>query len=138
MSACRAHTAADDSDTGSPTRITMELAGEFAENADCHSFLSAKRKTIYCRYKSRRYSGLLFFSPVHIFMGMSDSTICTAAKASVAATLAQGQSSTIGDMSITNANLRDAQSIIAEEENKTARKSGRRPLFRSLDLSGVS
>lgn len=69
---------------------------------------------------------------------MSDSTICTAAKTSVAATLAQGQSSSIGEVSLTNANLADAQAIIESEENRTARKSGRRPLFRSLNLSEVS
>jgi hypothetical protein len=68
---------------------------------------------------------------------MSESTICTAAKASVAATLSQGQSSTIADVSVSNANLADAQAIIAEEENRTARKSGRRPLFRSINISEV-
>jgi len=48
-----------------------------------------------------------------------------------------GQTMSDGTMSASLANLRDAHAVLTDEQNKTARKSGRRPLFRALNLSGV-
>ena len=59
------------------------------------------------------------------------------AQASVEATLSGGQSVSQGDMSVSQANLRDAHEILKEEENKEASRNGRRPLFRNVNMSGV-
>lgn len=64
-------------------------------------------------------------------------TIKDLAEASVQATLEGGQSISQGDMSVSQARLRDAHEILKEEENKEAVRNGRRPLFRNVDMSRV-
>lgn len=64
-------------------------------------------------------------------------TIKDAAKESVDKTLESGQTVTQGDMSVTRANLATAHKILKDEDDRKARRSGRRPLFRSFNLSGV-
>ena len=68
---------------------------------------------------------------------MPDETIKEKAEASVEAVLDEGQSVTQGDMSVSRANLRDAHAILTMEDDRTARRTGRRPLFRNIDISGV-
>ena len=68
---------------------------------------------------------------------MPDDPTVEAARASVESTLAEGQSLTQGDMSVAKAPLRDAHAILVEEEARAGRRSGRRPLFRGINISGV-
>jgi hypothetical protein len=68
---------------------------------------------------------------------MAETTIAEKAQASVETTLSGGQSATVDGMSQTQASLRDAHAIMVSEEQRLAGKSGRRPLFRGINLSGV-
>jgi hypothetical protein len=68
---------------------------------------------------------------------MATETTSDKAEASVNAVLDGGQSVTQGDMSVSKAALRDAHAILKDEQDRTAQRSGRRPLFRGINLSGV-
>jgi len=59
------------------------------------------------------------------------------AQGSVEDTLANGQSVSVENMSKSNASLREAHAIMVHEDDRAARKTGRRPLFRGINLSGV-
>ena len=64
--------------------------------------------------------------------------IKTKAEASIESILDGGQSITQGDMQVSRASLRDAHAIVKEEEDRLARTSGRRPLFRGINISGIN
>ena len=66
-----------------------------------------------------------------------DKTIQEQAQESVESTLASGQSVSVDGMSVSKASLKDAHSIMVHEDDRQARRSGRRPLFRGLNISGV-
>ena len=68
---------------------------------------------------------------------MSEESIKDQAEDSIGETLSSGQSVSQGDMSVNRAPLRDALNILREEENRAARKKGRRPLFRGINLGGI-
>lgn len=68
---------------------------------------------------------------------MSDKSIQDHAEDSIGETLSSGQSVSQGDMSVNRAPLRDALNILREEENRAARKKGRRPLFRGINMGGI-
>jgi hypothetical protein len=67
---------------------------------------------------------------------MTDS-IRTKAKESIESTLEGGQSISQGDMSVSKASLRDAHAVLVEEDTRRAARSGRRPMFRGINMSGV-
>jgi hypothetical protein len=69
---------------------------------------------------------------------MSNEDIASKAKESVEQTLQSGERVQQGDMSVSRVPLRDAHSILEREDDRQARRKGRRPLFRGLNLSGVS
>ena len=64
--------------------------------------------------------------------------IKTKAEASIESILEGGQSITQGDMQVSRASLRDAHAIVKDEEDRLARTSGRRPLFRGINISGIN
>ena len=66
-----------------------------------------------------------------------NSTTATAAATAVADVLANGQSQTIGEISITKAQASAAYDILQKEREDSARKAGRRPLFRGFNLSTI-
>ena len=68
---------------------------------------------------------------------MSEESIKDQAEDSIGETLSSGQSVSQGDMSVNRAPLRDALNILREEENRAARKKGRRPLFRGINMGGI-
>ncbi len=68
---------------------------------------------------------------------MTEKDIRTKAQESVEATLEGGQSVSQGDMSVSKASLKSAHDIMVEEDDRAARRSGRRPLFRGINISGV-
>lgn len=63
------------------------------------------------------------------------STTATAAVTAVEDILANGQSSTIGDISVSKTAVSAAYDILKQERDESARKDGRRPLFRGFNLS---
>jgi hypothetical protein len=63
--------------------------------------------------------------------------IRTKAAQSVEATLEGGQSVSQGDMQVSKASLKDAHAIMVHEDVRTAGRTGRRPLFRGINMSGV-
>jgi hypothetical protein len=67
-----------------------------------------------------------------------EKTIEQSASEGIADILAFGQSVSQSDMQVSRASLRDSYSILTHEANRQARRAGRRPLFRSLNISGVS
>ena len=68
----------------------------------------------------------------------TESAIETAAAAAVESVLTGGQSVTQGDMSVSKASLRDAHAVLMHEEQRQSRKTGRRPLFRGMNLGGIA
>jgi len=64
-------------------------------------------------------------------------TIQDKAESAVNKVLDVGQTMSDGTMSASLANLRDAHAVLTDEQNRAARKRGRRPLFRGINLSGV-
>ena len=68
---------------------------------------------------------------------MADETIKEIAEQSVKDTLEAGQSIQQGDMNTSRASLKDAHAVAIDEEGRSARKTGRRPLFRNLNISGM-
>jgi hypothetical protein len=68
---------------------------------------------------------------------MTDESVRDAAEVAVEKILEQGQSISQGDMQVSRASLRDAHAIMRDEDDRTAQKSGRRPLFRNLNISTV-
>jgi hypothetical protein len=68
---------------------------------------------------------------------MAEETIAEIAAEAVEATLGEGQSVAMDGMSKTRANLRDAYEVMTAEASRTAARTGRRPLFRSINLSVV-
>lgn len=69
---------------------------------------------------------------------MSDTTLKTKAQTAIERTLDGGQSITQGDMQVSQASLASAHAVLVHEEQRLAKKSGRRPLFRGINLSGMS
>ncbi len=72
-----------------------------------------------------------------MFVGMSEKSLQELAEESVESTLSAGQSISQGDMSVSKANLAQAHEIMTQEEDRAARKSGRRPFLRNIDISRV-
>ena len=70
--------------------------------------------------------------------GMDKEPIKEAAEAAAAQILQGGQSVSQGDMSVAQAPLSAIKAIIDHEEDKAARKAGLRPLFRNINLGGIS
>ena len=70
--------------------------------------------------------------------GMDKEPIKEAAEAAAAQILQGGQSASPVDMSVPQAPLAAVKAIIDQEEDKAARKAGLRPLFRNINLGGVS
>jgi hypothetical protein len=68
---------------------------------------------------------------------MPDDTTADKAQASLDAALSQGVSISEGNLSVTRASVRDALAVLDREEDKTATRAGRRPLFRGFNLSGM-
>jgi len=63
----------------------------------------------------------------------------TAADAALTDALANGQTANIGDgLNISKVPARDAYEILRQEQERRARVGGRRPLFRGINLSGMS
>jgi hypothetical protein len=69
---------------------------------------------------------------------MANEQIKEKAQQSIEESLAGGQSVTQGDMQVSRVSVRDAFEISNSSEDIAARKAGRRPLFRSFNLSGIS
>jgi len=69
---------------------------------------------------------------------MADETISDKAKTAVEKTLDSGQSFTLGDMSVSQPAVAASHDVYKDELDRAARKSGRRPLFRGINLSGVA
>lgn len=63
------------------------------------------------------------------------STTATVASAAVDSALSKGQSSSIGDISHSKTPASSAYSILEKERDRAAQVSGRRPLFRGINLS---
>lgn len=63
-----------------------------------------------------------------------ESTTATAAAAAVSDSLANGQAETIGDISKSKTPATAAYDILQKEREDAARKAGRRPLFRGINL----
>ena len=70
--------------------------------------------------------------------GMDNKQIKAAAEAAAEQILKGGQSVSQGDMSVAQAPLPAIKAIIDHEEDKAARKTGLRPLFRNINIGGVS
>lgn len=70
--------------------------------------------------------------------GMDSEQIKAAAEAAAEQILKGGQSVSQGDMSVAQAPLSAIKAIIDHEEDKAARNTGLRPLFRNINLGGVS
>ena len=70
--------------------------------------------------------------------GMDNEQIKAAAEAAAEQILKGGQSVSQGDMSVSQAPLSVVKAILDHEEDKAARKTGLRPLFRNINLGGVS
>ena len=70
--------------------------------------------------------------------GMDSEQIKAAAEAAAEQILKGGQSVSQGDMSVSQAPLSAVKAILDHEEGKAARKAGLRPLFRNINLGGVS
>lgn len=64
--------------------------------------------------------------------------IRTKAAESIESTLEGGESVSQGEMSVRKASIRDAHAVMVYEEERSSRRSGRRPLFRGINLSGVN
>lgn len=69
---------------------------------------------------------------------MESEQIKAAAEAAAEQILKGGQSVSQGDMSVSQAPLSAVKAILDHEEGKAARKAGLRPLFRNINLGGVS
>jgi hypothetical protein len=69
---------------------------------------------------------------------MSDQTIREAADSAASDILENGQYVMQGDMQVTRASLRDVHGVLTHEDNRAARKAGRRPLMRAVNLSAVN
>jgi hypothetical protein len=54
------------------------------------------------------------------------------------AALTGGQEKSIGDVSIRRVDAMDAYEIMERERSHAARRSGKRPLFRGVNLGGLS
>ena len=68
---------------------------------------------------------------------MPETTVKEQAEQAVKDVLSGAQSSTMGDMSASQASLKVAHNISVFEDDRTARRTGRRPLFRGINLAGV-
>lgn len=68
---------------------------------------------------------------------MTTEAIRQKAEQSVEQSLESGQSVTQGDMQVSRVSVKDAFNISLHAESVKAAKDGRRPLFRSFDLSQV-
>lgn len=63
----------------------------------------------------------------------------TAAQDAMTDALANGQSANIGDgVNVQKVPAREAYDILQQERDRQARLTGRRPLFRGINLSGMS
>lgn len=63
----------------------------------------------------------------------------TAADSALTDALANGQAANIGDgLNIQKVPARDAYDILRQEQERRARSAGRRPLFRGINMSGMS
>lgn len=69
---------------------------------------------------------------------MAEEDIKQKADQSIQDSLESGASVSQGDMSVSRVSIKDALEIKNQAEDLAARKAGRRPLFRSFNLSGVS
>jgi len=64
-------------------------------------------------------------------------TIEKKAKESINEAFESGQSVSVEGMSRSAVSVKDAHQILVHEESRTAAKTGRRPLFRGINLGGA-
>jgi hypothetical protein len=69
---------------------------------------------------------------------MPESDLETKAKDAIESILEGGQSVTQGDLQVSKASLAATHAILVHEEQRQASKSGRRPLFRGINISGIN
>ena len=68
---------------------------------------------------------------------MGEKTVQQQAADAIKDVLDSGESVTAGAISVRKASLKDAYAVMTAEDNRLARRAGRRPLFRAVDMSGV-
>lgn len=69
---------------------------------------------------------------------MTETAIETKAKSAIESVLDGGQSITQGDLQVSRASIAATHAILVHEEQRAAAKSGRRPLFRGFNISGIN
>lgn len=68
---------------------------------------------------------------------MSETTTKEKAEAALDSALESGVAISEGNLSVTRAGVNDAIRAIDHEEKKAAERTGRRPLFRGINLGGM-